>query len=117
MKATLTVTSRGVVTPRVEGLHRADEVSVRRVRGDPATSRGGGVGSGLRAGNRRIRGGPRRRGLGCTLVALGSAPGAAGKGRTLKKDYRVEVLEQKGGQSRVRDLFGNEGWVPAAAVK
>jgi len=36
---------------------------------------------------------------------------------TVKRDYRVQVLEQRGDKVRVRDLFGNEGWVPAQAVK
>jgi len=36
---------------------------------------------------------------------------------TVKRDYRVQVLEQRGDKVKVRDLFGNEGWVPAQAVK
>jgi hypothetical protein len=34
----------------------------------------------------------------------------------VRKDYRVQVLEKKGGKARVRDLFGNEGWLPESAL-
>jgi hypothetical protein len=34
----------------------------------------------------------------------------------LKKDFRVEVLERKGKQAKVRDLFGHEGWVQSDAL-
>ena len=34
----------------------------------------------------------------------------------VQRDYRLQVLEQKAGKTRVRDLFGNEGWVPSTAV-
>ena len=34
----------------------------------------------------------------------------------VRKDYRVQVLEKKAGRARVRDLFGNEGWVPDSAL-
>jgi hypothetical protein len=47
------------------------------------------------------------------------SPAADGKpqpARLLKKDYRVEVVERRDGKARVRDLFGNEGWVPQQAV-
>lgn len=44
--------------------------------------------------------------------AGGSPPGAP----RVRKDYRVQVLEKKAGKARVRDLFGNEGWVPDSAL-
>lgn len=34
----------------------------------------------------------------------------------VRKDYRVQVLEKKAGRARIRDLFGNEGWVPDSAL-
>lgn len=44
------------------------------------------------------------------------APPAAGKAPRLRKDFRVQILEKKDGKAKVRDLFGNEGWVPSQAV-
>ncbi len=38
------------------------------------------------------------------------------KAPRVKKDFRVEILHRKGDKVKVRDLFGNEGWVPADAV-
>lgn len=51
-------------------------------------------------------------------VALGSgdAQKPTGQSPRLKKDFRVQVLERKGQQAKVRDLFGHEGWVDAAAL-
>lgn len=51
-------------------------------------------------------------------VALGSgdAQKPTGQSPRLKKDFRVQVLERKGTQAKVRDLFGHEGWVDAAAL-
>lgn len=47
-----------------------------------------------------------------------SAPSAGASGRRLDKDYRVEVLDRdtKNKQVKVRDLFGNEGWVGEKAL-
>lgn len=51
-------------------------------------------------------------------VALGSgdAQKPTGQSPRLKKDFRVQVLERKGKQAKVRDLFGHEGWVDAEAL-
>ena len=53
-------------------------------------------------------------------VPLAQSPTAAPPkdgAKTLGRDWRVEVLEEKDGKVKVRDLFGDEGWVPAEAVK
>lgn len=51
-------------------------------------------------------------------VALGSGEGQtpSAKSPRLKKDFRVQVLDRKGKQAKVRDLFGHEGWVDADAL-
>ena len=51
-------------------------------------------------------------------VPLSSGDSAAptAKSPGLKKDFRVQVIERKGKQAKVRDLFGNEGWMPADAL-
>lgn len=51
-------------------------------------------------------------------VQLSSGAGVAPKptSRALQPDYRVEVLERKNKQVKVRDLFGNVGWTSADAV-
>jgi hypothetical protein len=48
-------------------------------------------------------------------LAPGPKAAPAASAPRLRKDYRVQVLEKKDGQARVRDLFGNEGWIPAPA--
>lgn len=51
-------------------------------------------------------------------MALGSGEGQtpSAKSPRLKKDFRVQVLDRKGKQAKVRDLFGHEGWVDADAL-
>lgn len=51
-------------------------------------------------------------------VPLSSGDSAAptAKSPRLKKDFRVQVIERKGKRAKVRDLFGNEGWMPADAL-
>lgn len=50
------------------------------------------------------------------LAASDKAEPAKG-GAKVQRDYRLQVLEKKGDKTRVRDLFGNEGWVPSTAVQ
>lgn len=49
------------------------------------------------------------------LSETATAP-AGDKAPRVRKDYRVQVLEKRAGQARIRDLFGNEGWVPEQAL-
>jgi len=49
-------------------------------------------------------------------LGSGDAQKPTGQSPRLKKDFRVQVLERKGKQAKVRDLFGHEGWVDAAAL-
>ena len=49
------------------------------------------------------------------LSSNAAAPDAKPATR-VRKDYRVQVLEKKDGKARIRDLFGNEGWVPDNAL-
>jgi hypothetical protein len=46
----------------------------------------------------------------------GKAKGGGRSQGQVNKDYRLRVLQQKGKRSRVRDLFGNEGWVDSDAL-
>lgn len=49
-------------------------------------------------------------------LASSSSMGASKDAARVQRDFRLQVLEKKGDKTRVRDLFGNEGWVPNNAV-
>lgn len=44
-------------------------------------------------------------------LSSGDAAPPTAQSPRLKKDFRVQVIEKKGTKAKVRDLFGNEGWL------
>ena len=44
-------------------------------------------------------------------LSSGDAAPPTAQSPRLKKDFRVQVIEKKGNKAKVRDLFGNEGWL------